>query len=85
MDASEEETIPMTTNQTSQLSSLKKSVAPYEKTDRKASIYQLINTLGPLVLLWTAAYFSLSVSYWLTLLFAVPAARFCHPHLYYLS
>lgn len=66
----------MTTNQTSQLSSLKKSVAPYEKTDRKASIYQLINTLGPLVLLWTAAYFSLSVSYWLTLLFAVPAAGF---------
>lgn len=76
MDASEEETTQMTNNQTSQLSSLKKSVAPYEKTDRKTSIYQLINTLGPLVLLWTASYFSLSVSYWLTLLFAVPAAGF---------
>lgn len=59
-----------------QLSSLKKSVAPFEKNDRKASIKQMINTLGPLFLLWAAAYFSLSVSYWLTLLFAVPAAGF---------
>ncbi|MEK5416151.1 MULTISPECIES: fatty acid desaturase [Paenibacillus] len=66
----------MTTKQTSQLSSLKKSVAPYEKNDRNASIRQLINTLGPLVLLWGGAYFSLSVSYWLTLLLAIPAAGF---------
>ncbi|OKP77143.1 fatty acid desaturase [Paenibacillus helianthi] len=66
----------MTTNQTSQLSSLKKSMAPFEKTNQSASIRQLINTLVPLVLLWMAAYFSLSVSYWLTLVFAVPAAGF---------
>lgn len=66
----------MTTNKTSQLSSLKKSVAPYEKTDKHASIRQMINTLGPLVLLWVAAYMSLSVSYWLTLAFAIPAAGF---------
>ncbi|MBT2291654.1 fatty acid desaturase [Paenibacillus albidus] len=66
----------MNKEQTSQLSNLKKSVAPYEKNDRKASIRQLINTLGPLVLLWCAAYFSLSVSYWLTLVFAIPAAGF---------
>ncbi|WP_379153083.1 fatty acid desaturase [Paenibacillus sp. sgz5001063] len=66
----------MTTNQTSQLSSLKKSMAPFEKTNQSASIRQLINTLVPLVLLWMAAYFSLSVSYGLTLLFAVPAAGF---------
>lgn len=66
----------MTTPQLPGLSSLKKSVAPYEKTDRSTSIRQLINTLVPLVLLWAAAYFSLSVSYGLTLLFAVPAAGF---------
>ncbi|MBW4083364.1 fatty acid desaturase [Paenibacillus sp. S150] len=66
----------MTTNQTSQLSSLKKSMAPFEKNNRNASIRQLINTLVPLVLLWTAAYFSLPVSYGLTLLFAIPAAGF---------
>ncbi|ASA21117.1 fatty acid desaturase [Paenibacillus donghaensis] len=66
----------MTTKQTSQLSSLKKSVAPYEKNNRNASIRQLINSLGPLVLSWSAAYFSLSVSYWLTLVFAVITAGF---------
>jgi omega-6 fatty acid desaturase (delta-12 desaturase) len=45
---------------------LKKEVAPFEKTDLKSSIRQLINTLIPLVVLWYAAYLSLSVSYWLT-------------------
>lgn len=66
----------MTNNQTSQLSSLKKSMAPYEQTDRGSSMRQLVNTLLPLALLWAAAYFSLSVSYGLTLLLAVPAAGF---------
>lgn len=55
---------------------LKKNVAPYEKTDTKASIRQLLNTLIPLVLLWYGAYLSLSVSYWLTLPIAVVAAGF---------
>lgn len=66
----------MTKSSATQLSSLKKSVAPFEQNDHKRSINQLINTLGPLILLWAAAYLSLSVSYWLTLLFAVPAAGF---------
>lgn len=66
----------LTDKQTSQLSSLKKSVAPYEKYDRKKSIFQLINTLGPLVLLWYASYLSLSVSYWLTLVFAIATSGF---------
>lgn len=66
----------MAKNDTAQLSNLKKSVAPFEKYDRKASIGQLINTLIPLVLFWTAAYLSLSVSFWLTLLFAIPTAGF---------
>lgn len=55
---------------------LKKNVAPYEKTDTKASIRQLVNTLVPLVLLWYGAYLSLSVSYWLTLPIAIVAAGF---------
>lgn len=66
----------MTQSNSAKLSSLKKSVAPFEKNNRQTSIKQLLNTLGPLFLLWAAAYFSLSVSYWLTLLFAVPAAGF---------
>jgi omega-6 fatty acid desaturase (delta-12 desaturase) len=55
---------------------LKKTVAPYEKTDTKASIRQVINTMGPLLLLWYAAYLSLSVSYWLTLPLTIVAAGF---------
>jgi omega-6 fatty acid desaturase (delta-12 desaturase) len=51
----------------SNISKLKKDVAPYEKTDTKASIIQILNTIGPLLLLWYVSYLSLSVSYWLTL------------------
>jgi omega-6 fatty acid desaturase (delta-12 desaturase) len=51
----------------SNISKLKKDVAPYEKTDTKASIIQIFNTIGPLLLLWYVSYLSLSVSYWLTL------------------
>lgn len=58
------------------LSSLKKNVAPYEEIDTKASIGQLFNTLVPLILLWYAAYLSLSVSYWLTIPIAVVASGF---------
>ncbi|MEK3885799.1 fatty acid desaturase [Paenibacillus sp. PL2-23] len=60
-------------NQTMQL---KKSVAPYERSTLAVSIRQMINTLLPLAVLWAAAYYSLSVSYWLTLAFAVGASFF---------
>lgn len=58
------------------ISKLKKDVAPYEKIDTKASIIQIINTLGPLLLLWYGAYLSFSVSYWLTLPILVVTALF---------
>jgi len=45
---------------------LKKDVAPFEISDTKASIKQILNTMVPLFLLWYIAYLSLSVSYWLT-------------------
>lgn len=60
----------------SNIAQLKKKVAPYEQTDTKTSIRQLINTLIPLFALWYGAYLSLSVSYWLTLLIAIVAAGF---------
>lgn len=60
----------------SNIAHLKKDVAPFEKTDTKSSIRQLINTLGPLVVLWYGAYLSLSVSYWLTLPLTIIAAGF---------
>ncbi|MDF2668641.1 MAG: fatty acid desaturase [Paenibacillus sp.] len=55
---------------------LKKEVAPFEKNDIKSSVRQLFNTLLPLVLLWMAAYYSLSISYWLTLPIALVTAGF---------
>ncbi len=58
------------------IANLKKNVAPYEKSDTKASVRQLFNTLGPFFLLWYAAYLSLSVSYWLTIPLVIVAAGF---------
>ncbi len=58
------------------ISHLKKTVAPYEKTDTKLSIRQLLNTLAPLLALYFAAYQSLSISYWLTLPIVIVAAGF---------
>lgn len=55
---------------------LKKGVAPYEKSDVKRSIGQIVNTIPPFLLLWYLAYQSLSVSYWLTLGIGVIAAGF---------
>lgn len=55
---------------------LKKSVAPYEKSNLGISIRQIVNTLIPLALLWSAAYYSLSISYWLTLGFGAIASLF---------
>lgn len=60
----------------STIANLKKLVAPYEKMNTKASVRQLLNTLGPLLLLWYAAYLSLSVSYWITLPITIIASGF---------
>ncbi|MBT2215772.1 fatty acid desaturase [Virgibacillus dakarensis] len=55
---------------------LRKNVAPYEKSNTKSSMMQIINTILPFFLLWFLAYQSLSVSVWLTLLFSVIASGF---------
>jgi acyl-lipid omega-6 desaturase (Delta-12 desaturase) len=55
---------------------LRKQVAPYEKANTKDSIKQIINTIGPFIILWVLAYQSLSISYFLTLGLAVLAAGF---------
>lgn len=55
---------------------LRKQVAPYEKSNTKASIWQLITTLGPFFILWILAYQSLSISYFLTFAFTVIAGGF---------
>lgn len=58
------------------ISKLKQDVAPFEQNSLKKSVWQLLNTIGPLVLLWYLAYLSLSVTYWLTLPLVVLAAGF---------
>ena len=48
-------------------------VAKYQTPDLKRSIWQVINTFSPYFILLYAMYLSLSYSYWLTLLLAIPA------------
>ncbi|MEN1966749.1 fatty acid desaturase [Lentibacillus sp. N15] len=55
---------------------LRKNVAPYEKSNTKSSITQLINTLLPFFLLWFLAYQSLAISVWLTLACSIVASGF---------
>ncbi|WP_409252904.1 fatty acid desaturase [Bacillus sp. SCS-153A] len=58
------------------LKTLKKEIAPFEKSTTKESVWQIINTFGPFILLWILAYQSLSVSYWLALVPIIFAAGF---------
>ncbi|WP_428908283.1 fatty acid desaturase [Niallia sp. Krafla_26] len=55
---------------------LRKKLAPYEKATLSNSVWQLTNTLIPFFLLWYLTYKSLSVSYIITLLLAIPTAGF---------
>ncbi|MED4206655.1 fatty acid desaturase [Neobacillus mesonae] len=55
---------------------LKKQVAPFEKATTKESVWQIINTVGPFIILWYLGYVSLSVSYWLALVPIIFAAGF---------
>lgn len=55
---------------------LRKQVIPYEKSNLKASIWQMINTFVPFIILWILAYKSLSTSIFLTLIFDLAAALF---------
>ncbi len=51
-------------------------VMRYSKPSNLASWWQVVNTVVPYVALWVLMYYSLSVSYWLTLLLSIFAAGF---------
>lgn len=51
-------------------------IAKYQHSDVWRSIWQIINTFIPYFILLYAMYRSLEVSYWLTLVIAIPAAGF---------
>ncbi|MED3642957.1 fatty acid desaturase [Caldifermentibacillus hisashii] len=55
---------------------LKKSVAPFAKSETRKSVLQIINSTVPFLLLWILAYQSLAISIWLSLCFSVIAAGF---------
>lgn len=59
-----------------QAKQLRKSVAPYEKSNVKASVRQILNTIPPFFLFWFLAYQSLAISTWLAVGVAVVAAGF---------
>ncbi len=65
----------MTTN-TADETTWRALLAPYKQASWKKAGIQLIDTAVPFVALWATMVWSLSVSYWLTLALAVPAAFF---------
>jgi len=52
------------------------TLAPYARPNPRLSALDIASSVVPYLALWVAMYLSLSVSYWLTLLLAVPAAGF---------
>lgn len=61
---------------TSQAGSWQKAVAAYQTPHAGRSWWQVINTLVPFFILWILMVLSLDISYWLTLLLALPTAGF---------
>ena len=51
-------------------------VAKYQSSELRRSLWQVANSILPLLLLWYVMLRSLQVGYWLTLLLAVPTAGF---------
>ena len=54
----------------------KEIVARYQNPSVARSVWQILNTVGPYLALWALMYWSLTVSYWLTLPLAVLAGGF---------
>ena len=58
---------PHTASSNPRPQSLQKDLAPYQKSDRARSIWQLCNTLIPYALLWALSWWCLQISFWLAL------------------
>ncbi len=55
---------------------LLKALAPYRAPSSARGIWELSVTIMPFVVLWIAAWWALSFSYWLTLAISIPAGGF---------
>ncbi|MFZ2358325.1 MAG: fatty acid desaturase [Anaerolineae bacterium] len=51
-------------------------VATYQKSDERRAVGQIFTSVVPFLVMMVVMYFSLQVSYWLTLLLALPTAGF---------
>ena len=54
----------------------RRAVDPFQHANLRRSAWQLVNTLIPYLVLWILMYWSLFISYWLTLALSVLAAGF---------
>lgn len=54
----------------------RKIVSKYQVPDTWRSIWQIVNTLIPYFALWGVMFWSVGISYWLTLLISIPTAGF---------
>lgn len=63
-----------TANSIAEKNKYRKMLHQYQQPDVKRSLWQIINSIIPYLALLVAMYFSLEISYWLTLLLAIPAA-----------
>src|ERR1043166_10269919 len=58
------------------LKAWKKIVAEYQKPSAGRALWQLLNTIGPYLVLWYLIYLSLAVSWWLAVPLAILAGGF---------
>jgi omega-6 fatty acid desaturase (delta-12 desaturase) len=54
----------------------RRAIKPFAEANTGRSVWQIINTIVPYIALWVLMFYSLRISYWLTLLLAIPAAGF---------
>ena len=54
----------------------RKIVSKYQVPDTWRSVWQIVNTLVPYFVLWGVMFWSVGISYWLTLLISIPTAGF---------
>lgn len=55
---------------------LRKEVAPFAKSELKSSIFQMINTILPLLGIWSVGYYLLQFSPWFTVVCSILASGF---------
>ncbi|MGB5530753.1 MAG: hypothetical protein WBQ32_12365, partial [Ignavibacteriaceae bacterium] len=61
---------------TSKIPSWENLVKKYQTAPNRKSIWQLCNSFIPFLIIWYLMFLSIDISYWITLLLALPAAGF---------